>query len=212
MKFKEDAQIILKNNLENGDLEAINLLMEGKSKCNSVKKAHLEAFRKIIELMSKELNWSEQITTTVEPKTENQEVNSEIATETQQKKVVCKFLKSGNCVHGRSGKKPDQQGKVCSYSHLPICKKHEMQGKCMTNRCKKLHLNLCRRFMETQQCSYGENCRYFHPKGMEEHDKNIHEENKFLNPNVSYSYAQPVKNITSSFLEQNSQIHQPVIG
>ena len=105
MKFKEEAQNILKNNLENGDLEAINLLLEGKSKCNSVKKAHLEAFRKIIELKSKELNWSEQITTIEEPKIENQEVHSEGATENQQKKVVCKFLKSGSCVHGKSGKK-----------------------------------------------------------------------------------------------------------
>ena len=32
MKFKEDAQNILKNNLENDELEAINLLLEGKSK------------------------------------------------------------------------------------------------------------------------------------------------------------------------------------
>ena len=155
MKFKEEAQNILKNNLENDELEAINLLLEGKSKCNSVKKAHLEAFRKIIELMSKELNWSQQITTTVEPKAEDQEVHSEIDTENQQKKVVCKFLKNGNCVHGKSGKKLNQQGKVCSYSHPQICKKYEMQGKCMNNRCKKLHLNLCKRFMETQQCNYG---------------------------------------------------------
>ena len=110
------------------------------------------------------------------------------------------------------GKKPDKQGKVCSYSHPPICKKHEMQGKCMNHRCKKLHLNVCRRFMENQQCDYGENCRLFHPKGMKEHGKNVHEENKFLKPNVSYSYAQAVKNTTSPFLEQNPHIQQPVIG
>ena len=50
IKFKEDALNFLKNSLENGDLEAINTLLEGKMKCNSVKKAHLESFRKIIEL------------------------------------------------------------------------------------------------------------------------------------------------------------------
>ena len=72
MEFKEDALNILKNNLKNDDLEAINLLLEGKTKCNSVKKAHLEAFKKIIELMSEELKWSEpKVTTVIEPKLEN---------------------------------------------------------------------------------------------------------------------------------------------
>ena len=50
-KFKEEAITVLKNSFENSDLEAINLLLEGRTKCNSVKKSHLEAFRKIIEFI-----------------------------------------------------------------------------------------------------------------------------------------------------------------
>ena len=44
-KFKENAMNILKGSLEISDLEAINLLLDGKSKVNSFKKSHLEAFR-----------------------------------------------------------------------------------------------------------------------------------------------------------------------
>lgn len=213
IEFKEDALKFLKNSLENDDMEAINTLIEGKTKCNSVKKAHLEAYRKIIEIMSKELGWSEtKMTTVVEPKTEVQDDTSE----GQQKKEVCKFLKNGNCQFGRSGKRPDQHGKVCAYNHPPICKNHEIQGKCMNNRCKKLHFNLCRRFMATQNCNFGDTCRYFHPKGLKNfrsfQDPNIHEENKMLIPNTTYSYAQAVKKPASSFLDQSPLIQQPVIS
>ena len=55
------------------------------------------------------------------------------------------------------------------------------------------------------------NCRFFHPKGMKEHDETVHKNNS-LKPNASYSYAQAVKNTTSPFLEQNPHIHQPVMG
>ena len=203
--------------LKNDDLEAINLLLEGKTKCNSVKKAHLEAFKKIIELMSEELKWIKpKVTTVIEPKLENQDEISENSTEVQQSKEVFKFLKSGNCKHGRSGKKPDQQGKICSYKHPPVCKKHEMEGKCMNNRCKKLHLNLCRRFIETKNCDYGDSCRYFHPKVMKAignfHAMNVHDGSKLLNSDIPYSYAQAVKKPTSSFLEQTPHIHQPIMS
>ena len=40
IKFKEDALNLLKNNLEDSDLEATNLSLEGKMKCNFVKKSH----------------------------------------------------------------------------------------------------------------------------------------------------------------------------
>ena len=92
IKFKEDALNFLKNNLEDSELEAINTLLEGKTKCNSIKKAHLEAYRKIIEIMSNELKWSEtKVATVVEQKIETQDEISE----EQQKKAVCKFLKIG---------------------------------------------------------------------------------------------------------------------
>jgi hypothetical protein len=42
------------------------------------------------------------------------------------KKETCKALESGKCQHGWSGKKPDQQGKICSFMHPKVCKK---QGK-----------------------------------------------------------------------------------
>ena len=111
----------------------------------------------MIELMSKELDWSEaKVTTVVESKPESQ---GNSITEEEQKKQVCKFLKIGKCQYGKSGKRPDQQGKICSYSHPQVCKNHEIQGKCMNNRCKKLHLSLCRRFMESQNCIFGERCK-----------------------------------------------------
>ena len=45
--------------MELNELEAVNFLLEGKTKYNSVKQCHLEAFRKIINLMSTRLDWSE---------------------------------------------------------------------------------------------------------------------------------------------------------
>lgn len=84
MKFKEDALILLKNNLEDSDLEATNLSLEGKMKCNFVKKSHLEAFGKIIDVMSKELKWNDNmVITVVETKTEIQDEHTEKLTEEQ---------------------------------------------------------------------------------------------------------------------------------
>ena len=112
------------------------MLLEGKTKVNSVKKIHLEVFRKMINLLSQELNWSEDETISEEEKKE--ENSSEEVEEDQPKKEICKFLKCGTCYHGRSGKKPDQNGKTCSFNHPPVCKNHELFGKCMNHRCKKL--------------------------------------------------------------------------
>lgn len=76
----------IKTSMENNDLEAINTLLEGRTKCNSIQKAHFESFRKIIELMSKELDWSEtKVTTGVESKPETQ---GNSITEEEQKRQV----------------------------------------------------------------------------------------------------------------------------
>ena len=91
---------------------------------------------------------------------------SEDVTEEQKKKETCKFLQNGNCHFGRSGKRPDQNGKVCAFSHPKVCRKHEMFGKCMNHKCEKLHLRLCREFMNLQTCRYGNNCRFFHPRSL----------------------------------------------
>ena len=87
-KFKEEALNILKENFDNSELEAINLLIEGKTKCNSIKKSHLEAFRKVIGLMSKELNWSENnVVLEEEPKPKIQNETPDI--EEEQRTFYC---------------------------------------------------------------------------------------------------------------------------
>ena len=169
LKFNEEALEELKKSFEIEELETINLLLEGKTKVNSIKKTHLETFRKIIDLLSKELNWSvSEIIKEEETISEVQNNDSESMRKDQKEKETCKFFRTGKCQHGRSGKKPDQQGKICSYIHPPVCKKHEKFGKCMDNRCKKLHLSLCRDYINTLNCKYGENCKFFHPTGLKD--------------------------------------------
>ena len=164
MKFINDALEELKKNFEKSELDTISSLFEGKAKCNSIKKVHLETFRKIICHLSKELDWIENDTTTEEKTKVEEQNSSQSVTEGQKRKETCKFYKNGKCQYGRSGKKPDQQGKICSYSHPPVCKKHEMFGKCMNHKCGKLHLSLCRMFMNSLNCNYGDKCKFYHPK------------------------------------------------
>ena len=83
--------------------------------------------------------------------------------ENQHNKQTCKFVQLGTCKYGRSGKKPDERGKICSFTHPPTSKKHEMFGKCLNHRCKKLHFKLCRNYMNSLFFNY-ENCKYLHPK------------------------------------------------
>ena len=65
-KFKKEVVEDLKKSFEVVELETINILLEGKTKCNSIKKKDLETFRKVICLMSKELDWIENDDTTEE--------------------------------------------------------------------------------------------------------------------------------------------------
>ena len=87
----------------------------------------------------------------------NQSINSE--------KEKCKFLKFGKCRHGLSGKEPVQE-KVCSYKHDPVCRGHEKWGLCYDNRCEDVHLKSCREYMNNQYCTYGDNCKFWHPTGL----------------------------------------------
>ena len=165
-KLKKQAIEELEKNFEFDELETINTLLDGKAKSNSIKKKDLETFRKVICLLSKELEWNEDETIReeeIKPEVKN---CSEDVTEEQKKKETCKFLQNGNCHFGRSGKRPDQNGKVCAFSHPKVCRKHEMFGKCMNHKCEKLHLRLCREFMNLQTCRYGNNCRFFHPRSL----------------------------------------------
>ena len=102
---------------------------------------------------------------------------NEVLKEDEKKKETCRFLKFGKCKHGWTGKKPDQ-GKTCSYNHPKVCQKQEKYGKCYDHNCKKFHLKICREYMDTLNCTYGENCKFFHPVGLEEF-RMSHERRKF---------------------------------
>ena len=100
----------------------------------------------------------------------NQNINSENyikGSNVQEMKETCKFLKFGKCRHGLSGKEPDQE-KVCSYNHPPVCREHEKWGKCFDNKCRKYHLKICREFMNNQYCTYGDNCKFWHPTDLKD--------------------------------------------
>ena len=222
MKFKEAAVTIIKDKLENEELEAINVLLKGQTRVNSVKKSHLEAFKKIIDLMSQELNWRESEEISVqEPKKEtqddNQDDNQENFSEDQQKKEVCRFFKNGQCRHGKNGKKPNQLGKVCSFSHPPTCKKfldfgYKEHG-CKSKKCGKLHVNLCKIFMRHKSCKFEDKCRFWHPKKLKNnnpHNINYssqkHMEEKFSYADIVTKNSQP----RNDFLGHHS--NQQLIG
>ena len=163
MNFNQEALEEMKKNFTLDELETIDILSSGNLKVNSIKKIHLETFKKVIHYLSGRLNWNvdEEI---FDDQTKTQTQNSsEDVEENEEKKETCKFLKLGACHHGRSGKKKDAEGKICSFSHPPTCKNHELFGKCMNNKCKKLHFKLCRNYMNSLQCNY-QNCKYLHPK------------------------------------------------
>ena len=163
MKFKEQALDELKNKFEVDELEIINILLSGKMKCNTIKKIHVETFKKVIEVLSNELSWSEDEEILDEQTKSETQISSNDVKENQHNKKTCKFVQLGTCKYGRSGKKPDESGKICSFSHPPTCKKHEMFGKCLNQRCKNLHFKLCRNYMNSLFFNY-ENCKYLHPK------------------------------------------------
>ena len=155
-----------KSYFELDELDTINTLLEVKIKCNSIKKRYLKTFKKVLSFLSKELDWCKDYTILEEDTKTEIKNSSQDVLEEQKKKETCKFFQSGNCQYGKSGKRPDQQGKVCAFNHPKVCRNHERFGKFMNHRCEKLHYKLCREFMNLQTCSYGKNCRFFHPKSL----------------------------------------------
>ena len=142
----------------------------------------------------------------------NQNINSENydkGSNVQDKKETCKFLKFGKCRHGLSGKEPDQ-GKVCSYKHHPVCRDHEKWGKCFENRCIKYHLKSCREFMNNQYCSYGDNCKFWHPTGLKEfrmdHERKEHYSKEEIPSELKNSRVFYGKN--HSYLRQQGNLRQ----
>ena len=115
---------------------------------------------------------------------------------------ICKFYKSGNCQDGKTGKKPDHNGKTCDFNHPPTCRKFELFGYkekgCKVRDCSKLHLSLCKNFMRYQNCKFGEKCRYFHSRGL----KNV------SNKKEKHSDQKIVEEIHMQMLRKNLYNHK----
>ena len=84
---------------------------------------------------------------------------------------VCRFYKRGHCKFGKSGK--NKEGK-CPYEHPATCKLFDMKGwhrfGCKNRRCRQLHRDCCRTWMDRGVCSRkeeGTECRFYHPWGCE---------------------------------------------
>ena len=85
--------------------------------------------RTIINLMSTKLDWTEnKVVTDEESNVQSHDDNQKNLTEETQKIDVCKFYKNWKCRFGKTGKKPDWQGKVCLFSHPQTYKRFEMYG------------------------------------------------------------------------------------
>ena len=192
MNFNQEALEEMKKNFTLDELETIDILSSGNLKVNSIKKIHLETFKKVIHYLSGRLNWNvdEEI---FDDQTKTQTQNSsEDVEEKEEKKETCKFLKLGACHYGRSGKKKDAEGKICSFSHPPTCKNHELFGKCMNNKCKKLHFKLCRNYMSSLQCDY-QNCKYLHPKRLRSNIQSQNSMSSQVYKGITPIYAQNVR-------------------
>ena len=141
-----------------------------------------------------------------------QNINSENydkGADVQKKKEICKFLKFGKCRHGLSGKNPSQE-KECSYNHPPVCREHEEWGKCYNNRCGKFHLKICREYMNYQCCSYGDNCKFWHPTGLKDfrmdHERKDHYAKEEITSELKNSRVFYGKN--HSYLRQQGNLRQ----
>ena len=129
MKFKQEALEEMKKNFTLDELETIDILSSGNLKHNSIKKFHLETFKKVIHYLSGRLNWNvdEEI---FDDQTKTQTQNSsEDVEEKEEKKETCKFLKIGACHHGRSGKKRMQKEKFA----LLVTHQHAKTMSCLEN-------------------------------------------------------------------------------
>ena len=112
---------------------------------------------------------------------------------------ICRFYRAGKCVHGKSGKTPDNTGKICAFSHPQTCRKFELYGNkekgCKIKKCGNLHLSICKIFMKHQSCKFGNKCKYFHPYKLR--SNNQKEENnsgyKKTNETGELSYAQVLR-------------------
>ena len=191
MKFKEEVLEDLKKIFENEELETINLLLEGKAKSNSTKNTHLETYRKMITVLSKELKWNSEKNKVAEkdviessPEDKDKDIEDIIDEKSESEKdvkkendskdlkdKVCYFFRTKTCKHGKSGKIPDKSGNKCSYNHpSSVCKKFENYGDtdkgCQDSQCNKMHVVHCRHFI-LGKCNLDKKCKFFHQKNLQ---------------------------------------------
>ena len=193
MKFKEEVLEDLKKKkiFENEELETINLLLEGKAKSNSTKNTHLETYRKMITVLSKELKWNSEKNKVAEkdviessPEDKDKDIEDIIDEKSESEKdvkkendskdlkdKVCYFFRTKTCKHGKSGKIPDKSGNKCSYNHpSSVCKKFENYGDtdkgCQDSQCNKMHVVHCRHFI-LGKCNLDKKCKFFHQKNLQ---------------------------------------------
>ena len=197
----------------------------------------------IIKILCNKLGWIEESEDKKESEndttkaTKEETEHSDVSNVTKNSEKVCKFYRGGNCKHGKSGKKPDQNGDTCRFSHPQTCKKFELFGYkekgCKLKNCEKLHLSLCKKYMRYKSCAYGEKCKFFHPKGLKDTNHIKENQNQFehngneerstyanvvkksLQPQISQSngnflgVSQPVH---QNFAGQGYHIQQPFLG
>jgi hypothetical protein len=193
MIFKEEVLEDLKKIFENEELETINLLLEGKAKSNSTKNTHLETYRKMITVLSKELKWNSEKNKVDEkdviessPEDKDKDIEDKIDEKSESEKdvkkekendskdlkdKVCYFFRTKTCKHGKSGKIPDKSGNKCSYNHpSSVCKKFENYGDtdkgCQDSQCNKMHVVHCRHFI-LGKCNLDKKCKFFHQKNLQ---------------------------------------------
>ena len=157
LSVQESGAENAENVVENKTLEKLG---EERGPSFSVQESGAENAEKVTENEEKDFNDLKcRLNVLLDQK--NQIKNQSIKSE----KEKCKFLKFGKCRHGLSGKEPVQE-KVCSYKHDPVCRGHEKWGLCYENRCEDVHLKSCREYMNNQYCTYGDNCKFWHPTGL----------------------------------------------
>ena len=110
-------------------------------------------------------------------------------------KVVCKFYKAGCCRFKTN----------CKYNHPKTCEAFEnfgyKEGGCRQNNCQSgLHLNVCKFFMRGK-CKK-EDCKWFHPKRLMQHQSDQKSGNNMMAQALS-----EISKILSLLMQEHSKTH-----
>ena len=232
LKLNEQGYDILKDELTKCEgpfsktqnvMLALDLMAKGEELSSTqVTKAHLS---NIIKLLCVKLRWNEEPLEVKNEETndsgeyteKNEEVeknSSHVSNVMKNSEKLCRFYKRGQCKYGKSGKTKDQNGKICVFSHPPTCKKFELfgykEGGCKDKKCSKIHLSLCNSFMKNENCSYGEQCKFFRPRKLKNNtqDKKVTSGQTERSENITY--AQVLKSNNQPQIQTNEQ--SPFLG